>query len=169
LTADVEVHVDLQYPIADLVTLLWAQEVLLGQGDVVRRWDVRLLELLVVSDAVGIRVLNGVVQVDVPVQEDVSHLVVSSLLVGLTGVVESLVGSDLLAVSEKGCAKLGVDTVKFVFRALTLEQKQVGYHKELHEFSEDRVASVADSLLKILGKFLEHLAKDLKLNFVHGC
>lgn len=36
LATDVEVDVDLQHPVADLVTLLWAQEVLLRKGNVVR-------------------------------------------------------------------------------------------------------------------------------------
>lgn len=104
LIANAAVHVDLQDPVTNLVTLVLAQEVLLGQHDVVRGWNVGVLKLRVVGDSVVVRVHNCVVKIDVPVKENVGHFVVTGFSVGLTSLVESFVGSDLFAVSQKRSA-----------------------------------------------------------------
>ena len=47
VVADTAIHVDLEHPIADLVTLSLGEKVLLWQGDLVGNWDVSTFEFSV--------------------------------------------------------------------------------------------------------------------------
>lgn len=115
------VHVDLKDPIADLVTLLGRKQVLFREGDLVGRRNVSLFEISVFGDAVVLGIFNGVIQVNVAVEENVSEVVSSDLLGGVTSIEESLISSDILSVSEERSAESSTYFVKVFTSSFTLQ------------------------------------------------
>jgi len=115
------VHVDLKDPIADLVTLLGRKQVLFREGDLVGRRNVSLFEISVFGDAVVLGIFNGVIQVNVAVEENVSEVVSSDLLGGVTSIEESLISSDILSVSEERSAESSAYFVKVFTSSFTLQ------------------------------------------------
>ena len=89
--ANVSVHIDLQNPVTDLVSLLRINEILFGQCDIIGRRNISVLELSVVRNAIVVWVLDGVVQVDVAVEENKCHIVVLVSFVRHASIIEGLV------------------------------------------------------------------------------
>lgn len=121
--ANVAVHVDLEDPVTNLISLGLREQVLLGQWDLIRNWDVSVLELSVLRDHVGLRVNNSVPQVDVPVEEDEGHVILVDGAIGIASIEECFVCTDVLAIAEKRRAEFGIASVKVVPRALSLQEK----------------------------------------------
>lgn len=95
------IHVDLENPITDLISLRLRKQVLLWEWDLIGHWNVSSLEVGVLLNHVAIRVLNGIPQIDVAVEEDECHVVLVDLTIGIASVQEGLVSSDVFAVSEE--------------------------------------------------------------------
>ena len=55
------VHVDAEHPVSDLVSLLWADDVLLGKRDLERRRNISVLKLRVVDFSCVLRVIDRIV------------------------------------------------------------------------------------------------------------
>lgn len=114
LIANIAVHIDLEDPVANLVTLALTHQVLLWQDNVVWRWDVCALEVGIISDRVGIGVLNRIVQVDVSIVEDEGGIVMLDFLVEFTSIQECLISSNDLAIAKQGGGNSGLNSVKTV-------------------------------------------------------
>jgi hypothetical protein len=115
------IHVNLKDPITDLVTLLGRKQVLFREGDLVGRGNISLFEIGVVGDTIVLRIFNGVIQVNVAVEENVSEVVSTNLLGGVTSVEESLISSDILGVSEEGSAESSVYFVEVFTSSFALQ------------------------------------------------
>jgi len=115
------IHVDLQDPIADLVSLSLGKQVLLREWDLIRHWNVSSFEVSVLLNHVAIRVLNCIPQVDIAVEENERHVILIDLAVGIAGVQECFISSDILAVSEQRGAEFSVHVVEVVLVALGLQ------------------------------------------------
>lgn len=70
--ADSTVHVNFKDPVSDVVSLLWADNVLLWKWNLEWRWDISVFEFGVVDSSSIIRVVDGVIKVDVSVEVDES-------------------------------------------------------------------------------------------------
>jgi len=70
--ADSTVHVDFENPVSDVVSLLGADNVLLWKWNLEWRWDISVFEFGVVDSSSIIRVVDGVIKVDVSVEVDES-------------------------------------------------------------------------------------------------
>jgi hypothetical protein len=165
--ANVTVHVDLENPVADLVTVILAHHVLFRKGNVVRKGNVSAFEVSVISNRVVFGVLNRVVKINVSVQEDERHVVLVNLFVRLTSIKEGFIGTNILAVAEKTSAKLGRDTVETIALSLSLQKKEMSHHEVFHEFNENRIGFVSNHLFQVFNELLEHFSQDLKLNFIY--
>jgi hypothetical protein len=165
--AYVSIHVDLEHPISDLVTFSSTHQVFLWETDVVWRRYISFFKIGVVVYAIIVRVLDGIVEVDISVEKDEREVILFHLFVGLSGFKEGLVGADFLAVSEETCAKFGGNPIKLVALALGLEKEQVGDHQVLHKLLEDTVVLIANHLFQVLDQLLEHLFQHYKFNFIH--
>jgi len=80
------VHVSLQDPVANFVTLIGREQVLFGERDLIRRRNISFFEVSVVGDTVVFRVFNGVIEVDVAVEEDVCEVVGIDLLASISSI-----------------------------------------------------------------------------------
>ena len=99
--ADRAVHVDLENPVADLVSLGRRNQVLFGQRDVVGRRNIGSLKVSVVRDSIVLGVFDSVVQVDVAVEEDKGSIVHAHSTTSHTSVMESFVCADVFAVAKQ--------------------------------------------------------------------
>lgn len=115
------IHVNLKDPIADLVTLLGRKQVLFREGDLVGRGNISIFEIGVVGDAIVLRIFNGVIQVNVAVEENVSEVVSTDLFGGVTSIKESLISSDILGVPEKRSAESSVYFVEVFASSFALQ------------------------------------------------
>lgn len=138
------VHVDLENPITDLISLRLGKQVLLWQRDLIGHWDVGAFEVGVLLDHVAIRVLDGIPQIDVAIEEDECHVILVDLTVGITSIQEGFVGSDVLAISEKGGAESGIYIVEVVLSALALEQEKMSDHEVFMELDVDWAVLVSN-------------------------
>jgi len=80
------VHVDLENPITDLISLRLRKQVLLWQRNLIGHWDIGSFEIGVLLDHIAIRVLNGIPQIDVAIEEDECHVILVDLTVGITSI-----------------------------------------------------------------------------------
>lgn len=159
------IHVHFKDPIADFITLSGGQEIFLGESNLIRRRNISFFEVLVVRDSVVFGVFDGIIQIDVSVEEDVGHIVVTCSSVGISGIEEGLVSSDVFRVSEQGCGQGCCNTRDVSAAAFTLEKEQVDNSQVLVELM---VVSVPGSLFEVLNQLLEHLFQDLHFDLVCG-
>lgn len=99
--SQISIHVDLENPVSDLVSLWLRKDVLFWDWNVMWFWDISAFKVGILLDHGTIWILNGIPKVDIPVEEDESHLVVSNLTVSISGIEESLISSNVFAVSEE--------------------------------------------------------------------
>jgi hypothetical protein len=118
--AYIAVHIDLQDPVANLVSLLRCKQVLFRQRNFIRGRDISFFEVVVIRNSVIVWIFNCVVQVNVPVEEDKGHVILLEFSVGFSCVEESFVRPDFLAISKERSAKFGRYTIEFVSLGLAL-------------------------------------------------
>jgi hypothetical protein len=164
--ANSTIHVDFENPVPNLISLRFREDVLLWDWDLMGLWDVRSFKVLILLDETTIWVLDSIPKINVPVEKDEGHIVVSNLSVGITGIKECLVSPNFLDISQERSAKLSIDSVEIVLSSLTLEKGEMGHHQVLHELLINWIVLVIDKTLKILDELLEHLSQDLQFNFI---
>ena len=120
LVTHIAIHVDFEDPVTNLISLSLLKHVLLGQRDLVRNRNIGALEVGVLGDHVGLRVDDGVPQVDIPVEEDESHVVLADGSARIACIQECLVCPNVLAVAKKRRAEFGIASVEVVLAALAL-------------------------------------------------
>ena len=96
---DTGIHIHVKDPVSDVVSLINADQILLGKRNLSRRWDVCVLEVRVIIDTAAIRVFNGLIEIKVAIEEHKSHIVDSLSAVSFASIHKSLVCSDLLCIS----------------------------------------------------------------------
>jgi len=98
--AHVAIHVDLEDPVADLVSFRFAHYILFRQDDVVGGRNVSALEFFVVGDWVGIGVFDCVVKIDVSVEENEGGIVVLDLSIRFSSIDKGFIGADQLRIAQ---------------------------------------------------------------------
>ena len=164
---DTGIHIHVKDPVSDVVSLINADQILLGKRNLSRRWDVCVLEVRVIIDTAAIRVFNGLIEIKVAIEEHKSHVVDSLSAVSFASIHKSLVCSDLLCISQKRGAKLGQDSSQTTSGTLTLEEQEVGNEQILVELLVNRVLLIYLKG-KILAEFLQHLLQDLEFHLMDG-
>ena len=101
---DGAIHVDFEHPVSDLISLFRGDNVLLWEGDLKWRWDISLFELCVFDAASVIRIINGIIKIDISIKENEGRVMQTSCSVCISCIKISFVSPDLLGVSEETSA-----------------------------------------------------------------